>query len=238
MSNATAKQATHFAGVFVQHHQLLTAANKNDLDWAIRNGGEAVSLFVSALKNRAGEIVAGVKKTLTPFVTIRTGGTDEDQLLEDIRSCCNKDHAPDNLADFVFTHMMANSGVSISKKAGTADLVMLSVRELGFIAQPRTDEFMTAKFCTRWSSKNLDGYTIKLCHPEDGPQLLMQWLPQQNDSEFSIAMEAINNPNRSPSIFNVGCRSDGKRWLHTLWAASERKWDLDSRFVFRLCKIV
>ena len=234
MKNATEQQATQFAGVFVQHHQLLTGAPKDDLQWAIQNPTDAVSLFVSALKSRAKktgeEMKEVVKKVLTPFITIATGGTTKEELIADIEAI------PAEATKYAKS-ITENKAFTISKEKGTANLVTLSVAELGFTEQPRTDEFMTEKFCAEFSAKYLDGYVIELCQSEDGLQLRKQWKNQPKGTAVWMAMERIADSFGYPRVFCVGCRVAGELWLDGSWGNPGNRWNLGNRIVFRLRKL-
>ncbi len=182
------------------------------------------------------EVVKAVKKVLTPFITITTGGTTTDQLVVDIKANKNENGVADEVSDYAKS-MMTNKAFTISKEVGTADLVALTIAELGFASSPRTDEFMTAEFCAKWSAENLDGMVIELCQPEDGPQLRKQWKDQPKGMAVWLAMKRISDSGGVPRVWRVECLSDGPRWLSGIWARPGRRWVLGDRVVFRFRKI-
>ena len=173
--------------------------------------------------------VERIKKTLTPFITITVGGTTKDKLIADMEVM------PAEVTLYA-KGMMANEAFTISKEVGKVDLVSLTIADLGFTTQTRTDAFMTGKFCAEWSAKHLDGYIIELCQPEDGPQLRKQWKDQPNGTFVWMAMDRINSGG-GPGVFGVERRSGGGRWLSGGWVFPDDLWYLGRRFVFRLRKI-
>lgn len=176
------------------------------------------------------KVAEKIKKVLKPFITITTGNTTAEKLIADIKAM------PAEVSDYAQS-MTRNSAFTISATVGTADLVALTVAELGFTANPRTDEFMTAKFCAEWSTKNLDGAVIELCQPEDGPQLRKWWENQPKGTVVWCAMERIADSDDYPYVWRVGRRSDGYRWLYGRWAHPAYHWSLDSSLVFRFRKV-
>lgn len=176
------------------------------------------------------------KKILKPFISIQTGNTTAEKLIADIKANKNKNNVADEVTEYA-SSMMANFAFTVSAVPGTADLVSISIGELGFTENPQTIDVMTADFCAQWSAENLTGYAIELCQPEDGPQLRKQWLDQPKDSAVWMAMERITDSGGGPRVFSVGCDSDVRRWLLGGWARPDDRWCLGSRIVFRLRKI-
>ena len=233
----TEQQAPKLVASFVEHQDAFIGLPSEDAQWAIQNTVEAIGLFVTAVKNRSEKVVEqvkeaiqAVKKTLTPFITIETGRTAAKKLIADIEVI------PAEVSSYAKS-MMANEAFTVSKEAGKVDLVSLSIAELGFVESPRTDQFMTAEFCAKWSAENLDGQAIELCQPEDGPQLRKQWNKQPKDMIVWMAMERISDSDGNPSVWFVGRDSRGRLWLDGRWAYADSRWSLHDRFVFRLRKI-
>jgi hypothetical protein len=225
--------------VFVEHSNLLTAAPSEELQWAIQHPQDAVRLFVGSLINRGKQAIEAAtsvaKKTLTVWKTINVGGTNTENLLAAVKKAGNEigDYARDLTTKDAFV---------IAEKPDKADLVIISIAdisiaELGFKSNPRTDTFMTPEFCAQWSAENLDGQVIELCKPEDGPQLRLQYTDQPNGEVLWMAMERITDSGGDPRVFRVGRNDDGTPWLYTDWTSPGRTWDLDDRLVFRLRKI-
>jgi hypothetical protein len=234
MKKANEEQARKFAGVFVEHSNLLTAAPSEELQWAIQHPQDAVRLFVGSLINRGKQAIEAAtsvaKKTLTVWKTINVGGTNTKSLLAAIKKAGNEigDYARDLTTKDAFV---------IAEKPDKADLVIISIAELGFKSNPRTDTFMTPEFCAQWSAENLDGQVIELCKPEDGPQLRLQYTDQPNGEVLWMAMERIAGSDGGPRVFYVGRNGGGTPWLRADWASPDDAWSLDRRLVFRLRKI-
>jgi hypothetical protein len=176
------------------------------------------------------KVAEKVKKTLKPFITIATGGMTADKLIADIKAM------PAEVGEYAES-MTKNSAFTVSKTVGTADLVAMTIAELGFTASPRTDEFMTPEFCARWSAENLDGAVIELCQPEDGPQLRKQWKDQPKGTAVWMAMERIADSDGSSDVWHVERHSDGRLWLRGFWMYSDISWNLGYAIVFRFRKI-
>ena len=230
----TEQQVPKLVASLVEHQNAFVALPTEDAQWVIQNTVAAIGLFITALKNRGGqvaeEVMQVVKRVLTPFMTIPTGATTKDGLVSDIEVM------PSEVASYAKS-MMENEAFTISKEEGRADLVSLSIAELGLTEKPRTDEFMTAEFCEGWSAKHLDGQVIELCQPEDGPQLRKQWKDQPKGTTVWLAMERITVSGGGPCVWRVGRDSDGKRWLRGDWAGPGARWVQGNHIVFRLRKI-
>ncbi|GEM_PF-1710208 len=234
MKKANEEQATKFAGVFVEHHKLLTSAPSSEIQWAIQNPQDAIALFVLALVNRGkqvGEQIVEtakqiVKRTLTPWKIIQVGDTTTEKLLETVEKT-GREISP-NARD-----LTTKPAFKIAEKPEQVNLVILTPRELGFTRNPRTDAFLTKEFCAKWSVENLQGQVIELCEPEDGPQLASQHPDQPNGEILWMAMERITDSDGNPDVFRVGRRGGGELWLGAGWARPGDEWNLDARIVFR-----
>ncbi|MSR71271.1 MAG: hypothetical protein EXS50_01175 [Candidatus Taylorbacteria bacterium] len=127
--------------------------------------------------------------------------------------------------------------VSAQKKE-QIDHIILTVRDLGFTSNTRTDAFMTKKFCAEWSAKHLDGYIIEICEPEDGLQLRLQYQDQPKGETLWVAMERIADFLGYHNVFCVRRDGSGSRWLNVYWVFENGLWPLDYLLMFRLRKIV
>lgn len=241
MKKANEEQARKFAGVFVEHHDLLTAAPSTELQWAIQNPQDAICLFVVALVDRAKKTALKVKeivkRTLTPWKTINLGGTTTEKLLTAIEC---PDKASDKEANEVGGYardITTKKTFIIAKSPEKIDLVILTPRDLGFTENPRTDAFLTKEFLAKWSAENLAGCVIELCPPEVGPQLRLQYQDQPLGEVLWIAMERIAGSDGHSRVFNVKCNDDGELWLSSNWADPDDEWNLDYVLVFRLRKV-
>jgi len=177
------------------------------------------------------EVAKAVKKVLLAWKTISTGATTKEKLIEKIEAL----PPPVEITGYG-KGMLASDAFTISKEAGTADLVILTPRDLGFRRAPRTDAFMTPAFCQKWSTENLDGQVIELCQPEDGPQLRYQYEDQPNGEALWLAMERIMSDG-DPVVWYVVRPDSGLFWLDGSWAGPSGAWDRGYRIVFRLRKI-
>lgn len=64
----TEQQVPKFAAAFVEYQRRFLELSTDDAQWVIQNTEDAIALFVSAVKNRAGGVAQAVKKLLA-FVT-------------------------------------------------------------------------------------------------------------------------------------------------------------------------
>lgn len=235
MKKASEEQARKFAGVLVEHYPFLTEAPATELQWAIQNPQDAIALFVAGLVERSKEVAVCVsekakqivKRTLAPFITITIGNKTREGLATEV-SAEASDYARD---------LMTKKPFVVATKPEQVTLIFLTIAELGFTSNPRTDEFVTKKFCTKWSAENLEGQVIELCEPEDGPQLRLQYRNQPKGETLWLAMERIVASGGSPRVFGVGCGGVGGCWLFAGWPDPDGQWDLGPRIVFRLRKL-
>ncbi|MDD5318259.1 MAG: hypothetical protein PHF79_00340 [Candidatus Pacebacteria bacterium] len=226
---ATKQQIPVLAGAIVSKQEGFEALSNDDVQWAIENTEAAIALSVVAIKDRNKTPISSPiqKRTLTPWKTIKVGGMSKKKLAESVK---------DESSDYA-KGIMGKPAFSVAEKEEDVDLIDLTPRDLGFTANPRTDEFMTKEFCAEWSAKRLDGYVIELCSPEDGPQLRRQYQDQPNSEVVWMAMERISDSDGDPLVFSVERSDDGHRWLCGRWSYPGRRWVLGIRIVFRLRKI-
>jgi hypothetical protein len=228
---ATKQQIPTLAGVIVSNQGAFEALPTDDTQWAIENPEEAIALWIIATKNRNKTPIESPiqKRTLTPNKTIKYGAVSKGDLSKKVAK-------EQNLGDWA-KDMMTKPAFTTVDTEGTADLVFLSLKDLGFTESPRTDEFMTAQFCADWSAKHLDGQVIELCLPEDGPHLRLQYNEQPKGEIVWMAMERITDSDGKPDVFYVKRHDDGVRWLSAGCAFPDSRWSLDYRVVFRLRKV-
>jgi len=166
---------------------------------------------------------------ITPWMDLPVGSTTAEELAASVGKNCEK-VSPE--AKFLMAQM------TVAPSLGTVNLVVLTLRDLGFTSCPRTDTFMTKEFCTKWSAEHLDGCVIELCEAEDGPRLREQYLDQPNGEVLWMAMERIAGfGGGRPRVFVVKRSDDGCRWFRTHWANPHDEWRLDTRLVFRFRKL-
>lgn len=196
---------------------------------AINQGkvGDPLTKWLQAKSWEATVAQAIEKRTLTAWKTIQVGGVSKKDLVAGLKDM-SSDWAKDIMGKPAFT---------VAPEQQSVGLVSLSLAELGFTENPRTDEFMTAKFCEEWSAKHLDGQVIELCTAEDGPHLRLQYDDQPKGDYVWMAMERITGSDGDPIVFYVKRYGDGKRWLFGYYANPGFQWSLGHRIVFRLRKI-
>jgi hypothetical protein len=109
----------------------------------------------------------------------------------------------------------------LSKSKQSLDLVVRSVKELGF---PNGAQYKD--ICKAAESQGLD-----LCPAEAGPQLRLQYPDQPNGEWLVIAMEPIKGSDGGLGLFRVECRGGG-HWLYAIYGGPGGFWSTDARFVF------
>ena len=115
--------------------------------------------------------------------------------------------------------------VKLSKSKQSLDLVVLSVKELGFPQGAKLEDIYKAA-----RNQGLD-----LCPAEVGPQLRLQYSDQPSGEWLVIAMEPIKDSVGDLGLFLVG-RNVSLLWLDAGYGRPGRFWFSDYRFVFVRCK--
>jgi hypothetical protein len=113
--------------------------------------------------------------------------------------------------------------VEVSPRKTTANLVRVSVEELGF-----KEGATRAEIYDRAQELGLE-----LCPAEVGPQLRLQYNDQPNGDWVLIGMEPITDSDGSPSVFNVAC-DRGDRWLYAVYSRPDYFWNSNNRWIFVL----
>jgi len=113
----------------------------------------------------------------------------------------------------------------LSKSKQSLDLVVRSVKELGFPNGAKLEDIYKAA-----KNQGLD-----LCPDEVGPQLRLQYSNQPNGEWLVIAMEPIKNSMGDLDLFFVRCHR-GARWLDAQFSEPDDFWYAGNRFVFVRCK--
>ena len=127
-------------------------------------------------------------------------------------SCVVSDWANDILGKSVFTAAFEEIEV---------DLVKATVRELGFKSSARRDQIYDR-------ARELG---FKLCSPEVGPQLRLQYKDQPNRERILIGMEPITDSDGYLDVFGVERDDSGLR-LSVDYGPSGSVWSFDYRWVF------
>ena len=110
----------------------------------------------------------------------------------------------------------------LSKSKQFLNLVVLSVKELGFPDGAQLQDIYEAATCN-WG--------LELCPAEVGPQLRLQYLDQPEGEWLIIAMNPICDSDGDPSLFYVRC-DGGTRWLSARFGDPGGFWGASHRFVF------
>jgi hypothetical protein len=116
------------------------------------------------------------------------------------------------------TNILGRPDFTLSETLQEVDLVNVSVEDLGF-----KNSASHADICKRALELGL-----KLCSPEVGVQLRLQWSDQPKGTFVVIGMEAIADPEGSLDVFSVRCLQDGEK---TLFAKDENVWNACNRIV-------
>ncbi len=117
--------------------------------------------------------------------------------------------------------LMDSSSFTLAGKKAKLEVVILSIKELGFSNGVTRKEIY---------EKALEqGY--ELCPAEVGPQLRLQYKDQPNGEYLLIAMEPIAGSDGSLDVFNVGRDADSL-WLYGLSGRPGSGWNAESRWVF------
>ncbi|MBI2552737.1 hypothetical protein HYW17_05560 [Candidatus Uhrbacteria bacterium] len=119
--------------------------------------------------------------------------------------------------------MMEHPDFTTLKKAEQADLVRLTVKDLGFSQGATTQEIYD----------KAQALGLELCPTEVGPHYRLSYTDQPMREWVVIGMKQITDPNGYPSVFDVARNEDGL-WLRRNWAKPESRWYPVNRFVFRL----
>jgi len=110
---------------------------------------------------------------------------------------------------------------SCAQEETEVDLVLLSVKELGF---------GNGAYYKDICAKALE-LGLELCPAEVGPALRLAYKDQPRGEWLRVAMEAITDSDGDPRIFAVVYDS-GKLWLDADDGYPEMFWDADDRVVF------
>ncbi len=118
--------------------------------------------------------------------------------------------------------LMEKEDFTILQSTETADLVRLTVKDLGFPDGATTDEIY----------QKATELGLELCPAEVGPRLRLSY---QGSDWMYIGMKQITDRDGGPVVFNLNCRGAGLR-LDGSRAGPPRGWHSYSPFVFLLRK--
>ncbi len=210
----------------VKQHELFTRAKKGVLPMdqvlaALQSVIEGRSPVIPTLNPNAGYSI---------WKTIRIGGIEPPVLITRLDE-------KKELGDWARDMMKQKAFMTFAAEEN-ADLIVLTPADLGFTAQPTTEELFDPKRLAVWSEQELDGYVLELCPEEVGPRLRDQYEDQPNGEVLWIAMNRITDSGGYPSVFYVKRIDHGQRWLNGDCANPGNRWRLVDRIVFRLRKKV
>ena len=172
-----------------------------------------------------------VKVRLTPNQTVMIGGVSAAQLLEKAdRSSVNAKRCILYDARGIITAPT----FPISASSREVSFVELTPAELGLGRHPSMGSFVTKGFCERWSEDNLDGCELRLCEPEDAPQLLTQYTGSPKGMMTHFAMPSQTDAHKFQCIFRFGGKDKSLIILDSIACHPKLTFDRDSYFVFRL----
>ncbi len=117
--------------------------------------------------------------------------------------------------------ILGKPGFTVAAKEQEIDLVVVSVKELGFPDGARRDQIY----------ERAKEYGLELCPPEVGPQLRLQHKDQPLDEWLLIAMEPILDSVGYLKVFEVGHGGDGL-WLSSVYGHPGSFWPAGLRWVF------
>ena len=121
--------------------------------------------------------------------------------------------------------ILESKDFTMSKTKESADLVRLTVADLGFKGNATTDQIY----------KRAEELGLELCPAEVGPQYRLQYTDQPVGDWVLIGMKQIAASDGCPYVFHV-VRSEDGTWLHGHYAFPTREWYPDRQFLFRLRK--
>lgn len=173
-------------------------------------------LFEGIFQNGIDHIYISFLEGRLQKYNIEIGGKDKDTLKAELKRKNIKisDYAQD---------MLNSRDFSTSKNIEKADLIRLTVKDLGFPNGATTDEIY----------KRAQDLGLELCPAEVGPQLQLQ----NPISEWTlIAMKQITDHHSAPDVFNL-YRDGDVLWLSDSGARPGSEWRGGNEFVFRFRKL-
>jgi len=111
------------------------------------------------------------------------------------------------------------------KNPEEATLIRLTVADLGFKNSTTTDQI--------YERAQILG--LEPCPADTGPHYRLKYQNQPLNEWIYMGMKQITDSDGYPVVFKLE-RSDDGLWLDGSWAAPDREWGPDGRFVFRLRK--
>ena len=177
-------------------------------------------------------IVPATKRTLAVWRTFKVGGIGAEDLAHQVAMAFNVGRE---------ARYMMGQPVFVTGPKTNCSFVILTLAEFGFLGQPMTEQWVNDEFLSKWSANHLDGQSVELCTPEDGPQIRSQYKNQLRNTDFWVGMKPIAGPDGSPHFFRLLETPDtGEGPRSRLDGVSRHPkdhWRLDDEVIFRLKKV-
>lgn len=178
------------------------------------------------------------KRTLSTWKRIQLGGMkDLTTLITKIRGLKGRRIFSNHISDDAI-EMMNHPRFVISQGRPYIDLVVIPAYDLGW-SDPfdKRHQLDSQEFCLDWSQKNLSGYAINFCEPEDAAYLRDQYVDQPNLEILWMGMKPITNSRGKVSVFRVRCGNEVKILETEEVSSPDFKFKPDSKIVFELIKL-
>jgi len=114
--------------------------------------------------------------------------------------------------------MLNSPDFTTGKKSESADLVRLTVNDLGFPKGATTNEIY----------RKAEELGLELCPAEVGPQYRLKYTNQPMNEWLRIGMKQITDRGGDPHVFDLARRARGS-WLGDDWADPGREWSTRKR---------
>lgn len=150
------------------------------------------------------------------WMTLIVGGVPKGELLARLKE--NGCYVTPGMQD-----LMRKSAFTTAAEPYQIPLVLVKVRDLGFIKPPTTTQLFA----------RAEQGMLNLCPAETGPHLRLA--PRSRPS-FWVASDRIIDFNGDPLIFRVSLSAGGTQCLDMLAATPLYRWELEEQFVFQLRK--
>lgn len=186
----------------------------DELNVLVKNLGEE-----NARKIQRGEMKIDFDKLVNIFPIWKTIQLGTQKTVNGLQKSITRSGA--NISDWS-KDIMFKPEFTLSKEKKDVDLVILSVKELGF-----PDGATRQQIFDKAQSIGLE-----LCPAEVGPQLRLQYTDQPKGEWLLIAMNPIKDSDGDPNVFFVLRHDDGSRWLHAYYDFPGHVWYPASRWVF------
>lgn len=184
-----------------------------------------------------------MKRILSPWKRILIGSMTKGSLVDQLEQRRMLRNFRKEVTEYNYARpMMQSDWFAVSTKMVWTEFVVLELGyDLGFKDPPKTADFMTDGFCSGWSVNSLRDQEIGMCHPEDGPQLRLQYLGQPEELVF-VGMPPLPVKG-APHVFYLGNFEipdvadkppETSLLIDGAWAPPDRRWSLATKVAYRL----